>query len=167
MKVLFTLFLLFTVVFIFYQSSRVGAVSSGLSQKVTEKLNALLADTGFSYQLSHYQVRKLAHLGEYILLGFWGMLTLRVYTGRVLAFISWPLLFGLGLAVADEFLQQYVAGRGSSVTDVVIDFCGVMLGIFAALFLILLVSAIAHGVSNGKRDGPAQGDAKKEADWEW
>ncbi len=167
MRLAFTLFLLFTIVFIFYQSSRMGAVSSGLSLRVTQKLNELLASAGAGFQLSHFQVRKLAHFGEYTMLGFWAMLTLRVYTGRVLAFISWPLLFGLGLAVADEFLQQYVGGRTSAVTDVVIDFGGVVLGILAALFLILLVTAIAQGFSRGKEDGPAPGQTKKEADWEW
>ena len=151
MKILFTLFLFATIGMIFYQSSRIGEVSSGLSLRVTDKLNALLGNTGLGVQVSHYTVRKLAHLGEYILLGFWSMLTLRVYTGRVLAFISWPLLFGLGLAVADEFLQQFVPGRTSAVTDVAIDFAGVMLGIFFALFIILLVSAIVRSF-RGKRE---------------
>ncbi len=154
MKVLFTLFLIASVGLIFYQSSRIGAVSSGLSLRVTEKLNAMLASAGLGLQLSHLMVRKLGHLSEYMLLGFWAMLTLRVYTGRILAFIAWPLLFGLGLAVADEFLQQFVAGRTSAVTDVVIDFGGVLLGLFAALFLILLVTAIVRAF-RGKKAGVA------------
>ncbi|MDL2253992.1 VanZ family protein [Ruminococcaceae bacterium OttesenSCG-928-I18] len=144
MKILFTLLLAATVFFIFYQSSRIGEVSSGLSLRVTEKLNAWLYNAGLGVQLSHNTVRKLGHLGEYILLGFWTMLTLRVYTGRVIAFIAWPLLFGLGLAVADEFLQQYIPGRTSSVTDVVIDFCGVILGLSIALAILLLVTGIAR-----------------------
>ena len=144
MKVLFTLFLAATVFFIFYQSSRIGEVSSGLSLRITERLNAFLLNAGIGLELSHTAVRKLGHLGEYILLGFWSMLTLRVYTGRVLAFVSWPLLFGLGLAVADEFLQQFIAGRTSAVTDVVIDFCGVLLGSLIALCLLLLVGGIAR-----------------------
>ena len=138
LKILFSLFLAGTVVFIFYQSSRIGEVSGALSLRVTDRLNAWLAGRGFGLQLTNLTVRKLGHLGEYILLGFWSMLTLRVYTGRVIAHISWPLLFCLGLAVADEFFQQFVPGRTSAVSDVVIDFCGVLLGLGCALMVLLL-----------------------------
>ena len=153
LRVLFTLLLLGTIGLIFYQSSRIGEVSSGLSLRVTDKLNAWLGGAGLGIQVSHFTVRKLAHLAEYILLGFWAMLTLRVYTGRVLAFLSWPLLFGLSLAVGDEFLQQYIPGRTSSVTDVAIDFAGVLVGVFVALLLIMLVSAVARAFSPKKRRG--------------
>ncbi len=147
-KVVFTLFLLSTLVFIFYQSSRVGAVSSSLSLPITSYINEILLRAGLDIQLSETTVRKLGHVAEYTMLGFWLVLTLRAYTGRILAFASWPLLLGLGFAVSDEFLQQFIPGRVGSVTDVVIDFCGILFGGGLALFLILLVSAAARGFQN-------------------
>ena len=73
------------------------------------------------------------------LLGFWLMLSLRVYTRRILSHISWPLFFGLLAGVLDEGIQMFADGRGSDVRDVVIDFSGVVFGLLAALFLLLLV----------------------------
>ena len=75
----------------------------------------------------------------YALLGFWLMLSLRVYTRRILSYISWPLFFGLLAGVLDEGIQIFADGRGSDVRDVVIDFSGVVFGLLAALFLLLLV----------------------------
>ena len=74
-----------------------------------------------------------------IFLGFWLMLSLRVYTRRILSYISWPLFFGLLAGVLDEGIQMFADGRGSDVRDVVIDFSGVVFGLLAALFLLLLV----------------------------
>ena len=74
-----------------------------------------------------------------IFLGFWLMLSLRVYTRRILSHISWPLFFGLLAGVLDEGIQMFADGRGSDVRDVVIDFSGVVFGLLAALFLLLLV----------------------------
>ena len=76
------------------------------------------------------------HAATYgFLLGFWLMLSLRLYTRRILSYISWPLFFGL----LDEGIQMFADGRGSDVRDVVIDFSGVVFGLLAALFLLLLV----------------------------
>ncbi len=149
-KVLFTICLLATVVFIFFQSSLVGEMSSSISLPLTDRFNSLLLQAGLGIQVSHTTVRKLGHIAEYMLLGFWLVLTLRVYTGRVLAYAAWPLLVGLGLAVLDEFYQQFVPGRVGSVTDVVIDFAGVTAGGCVALFFIMLATFIAQGVRKAR-----------------
>lgn len=141
-RVLFTLIVVGIVGFIFYHSSRIGEVSSGFSLGVTDKLNGLLARLHLPWQLSHLQVRKLGHLAEYMLLGFWLMLCLRVYTKRILAFVAWPLLGSLLIAVGDEFLQGFIAGRSSQVSDVLIDFAGICAGVAAALVLMLLLRLI-------------------------
>ena len=90
---------------------------------------------GVGWRFSERLVRELGHFSEYALLGFWLMLSLRVYTRRILSHISWPLFFGL----LDEGIQMFADGRGSDVRDVVIDFSGVVFGLLAALFLLLLV----------------------------
>lgn len=142
MRILFTIFLLGTIAFIFINSSQIGSLSSLRSQRVTEIANSVLARIGVGVTLTESMVRKLAHFAEYCLLGFWLMLTLRVYTRRLLAFVAWPLLGGLATAVLDEFFQTLVPGRSGQVTDVVIDFAGLLMGLCVALFIQLLFMAI-------------------------
>ena len=132
LRVLFTLFAAGTVVFIFSNSMQSSAA-------VTQWLNGGLARVGVGWRFSERLVRKLGHFSEYALLGFWLMLSLRVYTRRILSHISWPLFFGLLAGVLDEGIQMFADGRGSDVRDVVIDFSGVVFGLLAALFLLLLV----------------------------
>lgn len=137
-RVLFTAILLGTVVFIFSNSHQAGALSGIRSERVTAWVNAAFAKVGLGVTISELAIRKLGHLAEFMLLGFWLMLTLRVYTRRVVAFISWPLLAGLLVAVCDEFYQTFVPGRSGQMSDVLIDFAGVLLGIVAAMLCILL-----------------------------
>ena len=132
LRVLFTLFAAGTVVFIFSNSMQSGAASGLRSAAVTEWLNGGLARVGVGWRFSERLVRKLGHFSEYALLGFWLMLSLRVYTRRILSYISWPLFFGLLAGVLDEGIQMFADGRGSDVRDVVF-------GLLAALFLLLLV----------------------------
>ena len=139
LRVLFTLFAAGTVVFIFSNSMQSGAASGLRSAAVTEWLNGGLARVGVGWRFSERLVRKLGHFSEYALLGFWLMLSLRVYTRRILSHISWPLFFGLLAGVLDEGFQMFADGRGSDVRDVVIDLSGVVFGLLAALFLLLLV----------------------------
>ncbi|WP_243133863.1 VanZ family protein [Ruthenibacterium lactatiformans] len=139
LRVLFTLFAAGTVVVIFSNSMQSGAASGLRSAAVTQWLNGGLARMGGGWRFSERLVRKLGHFSEYALLGFWLMLSLRVYTRRILSHISWPLFFGLLAGVLDEGIQMFADGRGSDVRDVVIDFSGVVFGLLAALFLLLLV----------------------------
>ena len=104
LRVLFTLF---------SNSMQSGAASGLRSAAVTQWLNGGLARVGVGWRFSERLVRKLGHFSEYALLGFWLMLSLRVYTRRILSYISWPLFFGLLAGVLDEGIQMFADGRGS------------------------------------------------------
>lgn len=145
-RIIFTLCLIGTVFFIFSNSFQIGELSSEKSAAVTAFLNKITTKLGFSFTFSEYLVRKLAHFTEYILLGFWLMLTLRVYTYRYLTHISWPLFGGLSTAVLDEALQLAIPGRSGEVRDVLIDFGGVMGGVLCGLFILLLFRAFWDGI---------------------
>lgn len=148
-RILFTLFVLLTILFIFHNSLEVASLSSSHSQSVTALLNRGLGRIGVS-PLSEAMVRKLAHFGEFLLLGFCFTLCLRVYTSRLIRHISWPLLLGLGVANMDETLQLYVAGRASSIWDVWIDFAGCCTGILAALCLLALLRGLGTLLGFGR-----------------
>ena len=139
-RIIFTAAVICTVAFIFYNSAQVAEVSSDYSGKFTNLINEFLALTPFDIVLREHTVRKLAHIAEFALLGFFLTCCLRVYTKRLIAFCSWPLLFGLFNAVCDEFLQKFVPGRSSSIKDIFIDFTGVCGGTAAAIILVFMVS---------------------------
>lgn len=80
----------------------------------------------------HIFVRKMAHLTEFALLGFClGGLTdgLKPNFWRSM-YLFFALFSVLTVAVIDEFIQSFT-GRGSMVSDVVLDFSGGVLGLFA------------------------------------
>lgn len=149
-RILFTSCLLLTVAFIFLNSAEIGAVSGGRSAAVTEFLNRAAQRARLDFRFDELLVRKLAHFCEYALLGFWLMLTLRVYTRRILSFIAWPLFLGLLTAVLDETLQLFIPGRFGQVRDVAIDFVGVLCGLLAGLFALLLAAAL-YDAFRGRR----------------
>lgn len=99
-----------------------GAVSDGLGAWLAKVFG----------EVSITVIRKLAHFSEFAALGFllqWQ----RILWSRKSA--AEPILFGLLAAMADETIQLFTPGRASMVTDVWIDFGGVLTG--TALLLLL------------------------------
>ena len=119
-RIIFTIALVWCILFIFHNSLETSSISSARSHEVMQKINAILA-----------------HLNIFLL-----MLCLRVYTRRFVRHVSWPMLGGMATALLDETIQLYVPGRTSSVRDVWIDFGGVIAGLFVALLLLLIVRGL-------------------------
>ena len=141
-RIVFTCCLVYSVFFIFSNSLEIAAISSDRSQQVRELINKVAGMVGLG-PFSLYTIRKLAHFTEFMMMGCWFMLCLRVYTRHFIRHVSWPLFFGLGTAVTDETIQLFVEGRGSSVKDVWIDFSCFVAGLFVALFLLMFVRMCA------------------------
>ena len=108
-------------VLIFSQSAMPGAASQAESDGLLSILDGVLPF------LTEYLLRKLAHIGEFAILG----ILLGKSLGRADAKL---LLVGLLCALADETIQLFVSGRSSQVSDVWVDF----LGILAAAVLLRL-----------------------------
>lgn len=114
-----------------------GSGSSAISLEVVDLvragLDALELPSGW---VSNLLIRKAAHVTEYTLLG---VLALRACTPG-----TWPsrasvvraAVLCVGVAAIDETIQRFVPGRCGQSTDVLIDSCGVVLGI--ALSVVLL-----------------------------
>lgn len=140
-RILFTICLVGSVLFIFSNSMEIGAASSLSSQRVLALLQRVFVKLhmpGVANRITEHLVRKLAHFCEYMLEGFWLMLCLRVYTRHFVRHISWPILGALLTAVCDETIQLFTAGRSSQLTDVWIDFAGAMAGLLAGLFVLCI-----------------------------
>ena len=141
-RVLFTAALIGCIWFIFSNSLQIAEVSEGSSGRVFGLMQGVLRRLGLpgaADRLTMHIVRKLAHFSEYMLEGFLLMLCLRVYTRHFFKHVSWPILGGLLTALTDETIQLFVPGRSGQVTDVWIDFSGVLTGFVVGLILLGLI----------------------------
>ncbi|MCR4689808.1 MAG: VanZ family protein [Lachnospiraceae bacterium] len=124
---------------IFGFSAQNGADSGRLSYKVTHAV-VIAADKVADLDLSqeqilsytdrlHPYIRKTAHFTEYLLLAMSVALPLYVYGLRGFLLVIFAGAFCVGFAALDEYHQSFVAGRGPSRRDVMIDSCGSFVGI--------------------------------------
>lgn len=139
---------------IFNFSSQTGIESGNLSHEISYKIVSA-ADRILDKQLGEYDkqlyadkielpVRKLAHMTEYFILAVCISFPLYVYGVRGFLLLLLAGLFCVGFACTDEFHQSFVAGRGPSKRDVMIDSIG-------AFFGILVVQIFCHGFLPSKR----------------
>lgn len=118
------------------------AVSSAESDWV-----AGLMDAWLPLERLTFWVRKAAHFTEFAAWGAVAFLNLRRFSAyRLQAFFN-TLFAGLFVAVVDEFIQLF-SGRGSLVSDVVLDFCGCLFGALVCVACLKLWTA--H--KNNKRE---------------
>lgn len=127
---------------IFGFSSQSGTESQGLSSLLAKPLTKLLMQFGRErsaeeeaafYANVELVVRKIAHVTEFAVLG--GLLTLLFHCLR-LRNLWLPVLGGVMYAALDEWHQSFTPGRTSAWTDVLIDSCGVLIGVFICYFVI-------------------------------
>ena len=121
-----------------------GELSYEVSELIVEAANEAFelhwTDSQIRYYTEwiHHPVRKLAHMTEYFLLAVSVSFPLYVYGVRGL----WlPLLAGglcVGFAALDEYHQSFVAGRGPSSRDVLIDSVGVLAGVLVVQLICFL-----------------------------
>lgn len=133
---------------IFCFSAQTGAESGAMSGRITTwVLNLVLPGIGdFSAEKQEairstvgFVVRKLAHFSEYALLGFSLMLHIHQIQKKTLVRLPWLWSWAVGTlyAASDEFHQGFVAGRGPSLRDVMIDSAGVIAGTLLLLWIIV------------------------------
>ena len=124
---------------IFMFSAQEGAESSKLSYEVGVTVLTIANDTfdkGWSEERisrmsEHGQlyIRKAAHFTEYFLLAVSVAFPLYVYGVRGLWLVVTAGSFCIAYACLDEYHQSFVAGRSPGKKDVIIDSCGVLLGV--------------------------------------
>lgn len=115
---------------IFAMSAAPGDVSAAQSGAVLEWLLALLgrifpAAASIPPDALHLLIRKGAHMAEYAALALFNLRALRANGARRPAAAA--LLLASAYAATDEFHQGFVAGRGPSLIDVMIDAAGALL----------------------------------------
>lgn len=134
-----------TLCFIFSNSIVSREESGATSHGIAAFLQSILdPNQKIDPDLFHTLVRKLAHFTEFGLLGVELALIRRLSVGRVFGVGWFSLAFAL-LAVAniDEFIQSFT-GRGSQVSDSLIDFAGGIAGTVAVAVAYWLILGIAE-----------------------
>lgn len=124
---------------IYSQSLFTREASGNLSGFVLRVLKPLLdPNDRIDHDLFHFWIRKSAHFIEFSALGLClGGFSVHLGILRNRRYIALPMLLGLGVAVSDEYLQ-YFTGRGSMVTDVVLDYAGALTGLLLAWLFFLI-----------------------------
>ena len=124
------------IAFAFIHSSMPSEVSGDESESVMNVLQSILNFFGFKGELTDHLVRKLAHFTEYTAMGMLFVSCAYSFDRiRPYKYYSQILLSGLATAVCDETIQLNVPGRAGMVTDVLLDFSGVITG---ALFMLIV-----------------------------
>ena len=111
--------------FIWGNSLLPGELSGSFSDWVKEILCSIFPGQGFSRSQGSGLLRKIAHFTEFAALGLllgWLFFMLRKKP-------YWPILLGVAAACIDETIQMFVPGRGPGLRDVLIDSCGVLMGV--------------------------------------
>ena len=126
------------IAFAFIHSAMPASESSKESNSVLAFLSALLSGLGIHRELTGLFVRKLAHFSEYTVIGT--LLVSCAYSfdrARPYRYLAAVLFTGLASALTDETIQQFSEGRAGQITDVWLDFSGVLTG--TALMLLFFV----------------------------
>ena len=126
-------------IFIFANSLTVGEQSAKQSNFIVDivlsafNLVGIKADADLLFVL----IRKLAHFSEYFVLGLLAFFALYNPSKRKITFFA-P-IYCLLVAVADEFIMQRITeGRSPQLTDVLIDFSGVVFGLLTVACILYL-----------------------------
>lgn len=76
---------------------------------------------------SSFYIRKIAHITEYLILGFLMFNLLNQYSVT-------NIYYAIGLSIlyscTDEFHQLFINGRSGSIRDILIDFIGILIGTY-------------------------------------
>lgn len=85
-------------------------------------------------------VRKLAHIFNFTILGFWyTFLGYTIEKNSVLVVSMISCICGIASAVTDEFFQYFVPGRCAQITDIYLDFFGIVCGVGLFVLCVLIL----------------------------
>jgi len=124
---------------VLFLSSQPASESAALSRGVTHGIVAIIQWIVPGIEINvgsvHALVRKSAHFGVYLVLGFLVMNALKQSGAKWRSRTLLALLICVIYAIVDETYQVFVPGRAGQVTDVIIDSVGALTGILAHLGL--------------------------------
>lgn len=145
---------------IFGFSNQDGEKSGSISRQITEVITKNISviqnlpkdEKQIVLKRVEHIVRKIAHFSIYTVIGLLLMSLMSTYKIKQKNRIVTSAIIGLLYAISDEIHQAFIPGRGPQITDVGIDFSGVIMGIFIAYIIISFgLSKIFINEVGGKR----------------
>lgn len=133
-RVVWSILLVCYVGFVFGNSLTPAVESSVQSMSVLELVTGVLSAAGLgNVGVTEHLIRKMAHFGEYTVLGMLLVQWLSLY--RLPRVTRWQLhgMMGFLIPFVDETLQLFTEGRSGQISDVWLDCSGVLFG--TAVFL--------------------------------
>lgn len=147
--------------FIISNSLQTGEQSSAQSETVVvavQKVAKVIAPnskiataTGESYDMLHLAIRNLAHIVQFMVLGALTCWTYFSYTFKM-SYIHIFVFLVILVPVVDEFIQSFVADRGSELLDVLMDTFGAVMGFLLAGLSVAIGVLIYKIRKQNKRD---------------
>lgn len=142
--------IILTVGFIWNNSRKPAKQSQADSAAITEKIENVISkdasgDENSFIKLSVAKIRKAAHAIEFFVLGAVLTALTFILKKRFTPQLLWNILSAaLAIAVVDESIQ-ILSGRGPTVYDVLLDFCGAVIGFLLTLFISFIISSLKRG----------------------
>ena len=128
-RVVFIILTAAMITFAFVHSAMPAKISARESGGILDFLYALLPRLGINLDMTDHIVRKLAHFTEFTAIGM--LSTTCAYSFdrlRPYRYTIHIMFVGLATAVTDETIQLFSEGRSGQITDVLLDFSGVIIG---------------------------------------
>lgn len=138
-------------IMIFRFSSQTGKESGNKSGAITDEIIDIVVKEPEKLDKNTYDsikqkieffVRKAAHFTEFAGLGLFVAAFTACITEKKKFIFLISLAFSVLYASSDEIHQLFVAGRGASVRDVLIDTSGAFVGIILVLTALIIISSI-------------------------
>ena len=111
---------------LFYLAAQNGAESGALSGRILQIVLRILPGLADAQDILHTVLRKLAHFGGFMIESFLIAAAIKRTWPRIWLRIG-ALLCAL-LAALNELAQLFSGGRSCEIRDMLIDFCGALLG---------------------------------------
>lgn len=133
----FVILTVLTTIFIWSNSFLSKETSGGLSKGILGAfLNTFDPAGNLDADFVHHMIRKCAHCLEYFTLGMFYTFSCHFLKAIKKDMFIYSFLGCILTAVVDEYIQSFT-GRGSLVSDVVLDFC-------ASSFAVFIISGIIY-----------------------
>ena len=152
LTVICALLCILLIIFIFSNSLDNASESTEKSDAVYVTVNEIAKEVGIEQEISKAFIRQSAHFIEFAALGVVSALTL-VFAlvpspssklSKSLAFTAFALPFCALIALIDEYIQKFSAGRVFDVADIFTDTAGALVGIIFILSVYFLARAFYH-----------------------
>ena len=134
--------------------------SNQKSDSVTDIVENVTGDDERQLDLKKV-VRKSAHLIEFAVLG--AVIAFLLYYVKLVhnkRFYGVGAFYALAVAVSDEYIQTF-SDRSGSVEDILLDFCGALIGVVLAMVVPAIITFIKKRKQNSEEKANADVDALK------